>query len=96
MKIEYDTAKRDETLQLRGIDMADAPIVFFGQTLTEEDLRFDYGEKRFLTVGFLKGRMVLVAWTMRGDARRIISMRKANGREVVRYSQGFSAGLGGY
>jgi uncharacterized DUF497 family protein len=36
-------------------------------------------------VGFLDGRMVVVAWTPRGEARRIISMRKANEREQERF-----------
>jgi uncharacterized DUF497 family protein len=89
MKIECDPAKRVETLAVRGLDMADARSVFDGPTKTEEDLRHDYGERRFLTIGFLAGRMVLIAWTPRGEARRIISMRKANGREIARNSPGF-------
>lgn len=70
--------------------MDDAIIVFSGPILTEEDLRFDYGEPRFLSVGFLIGRMVLIAWTPRGEIRRVISMRKANGREIARYGNKFS------
>ncbi len=62
--------------------MADAVLVFAGPTKTREDSREDYEEQRFLTIGFPAGRMVLIAWTPRGDARRIISIRKANGREI--------------
>ena len=87
---EYDPAKRDECLQRRGLDMADAATVFSGPVLTEEDQRFDYGEQRYLSVGFLIGRMVLIAWTPRREGRRIISMRKANGREIARYGSRFS------
>ena len=89
MKIEYDPAKRIETLARRGLDMSDAGLVFDGPTKTDEDLRHEYGERRFLTIGFLAGRMVLIAWTPRGDTRRIISMRKANGREIARNGPGF-------
>jgi uncharacterized DUF497 family protein len=64
--------------------MADAIHVFSGATVTVEDRRRDYGEPRFLTIGTLGNRMVVVAWTPRGDARRIISMRKANDRERTR------------
>ena len=89
MKIDYDPAKREDTLARRGLDMADAALVFAGPTKTSEDLREDYGERRFITIGFLAGRMVLIAWTPRGEARRIICMRKANGREIARNSPGF-------
>jgi uncharacterized DUF497 family protein len=81
MKIEFDPAKRDRTLQERGLDMARAHEIFAGPTLTTLDDRRDYGERRHITVGFLDGRMVFVAWTRRARARRIISLRKANDRE---------------
>lgn len=58
--------------------MARAAEVFAGATLTVEDDRQEYGESRFITIGFLDGAMVVLVWTARGDASRIISMRKAN------------------
>ena len=81
MIIDYDPAKREKTLAERGVDMARAGEVFGGPHRTVEDDRRDYGEVRFQTAGFLDGRLVYVVWTARGDVRRIISMRKANGRE---------------
>lgn len=44
MRITFDPAKRDKTLQERGLDFADAEIVFEGVTLEIEDKRHDYGE----------------------------------------------------
>jgi uncharacterized DUF497 family protein len=85
MQISYDPAKRDETLVRRGLDLADAGSVLSGPTLTVEDDRCDYGEPRFITVGLLHARMVVIAWTPRGETHRIISMRKANDREITRY-----------
>lgn len=85
MKIEYDAIKREQTLEHRGLDMADAGAVFDGAHITFQDIRFDYGEDRFLTFGTLGGRLVVLAWTVRGDATRIISIRKANEREEKRY-----------
>jgi uncharacterized protein len=85
MEVEFDPAKRAATLAKRGLDMAEAGAVFEGMHLTFEDDRKDYGEQRFVTIGYLQGRMVFVAWTQRGDVRRIISLRKANGREEKRY-----------
>ena len=51
------------------------------------DDRFDYGEPRFITVGLLGARMVVVVWTPRGADRHVISTRKANEREQRRYGQ---------
>ena len=50
--------------------------------LTREDARENYAEPRFQTAGWLDGRIVMLVWTPRGEARRIISMRKANEREI--------------
>ena len=85
MKIEFDRAKRIATLGNRGLDMALADEIFAGNTITVEDGRLEYGEKRFITVGLLESRMVILVWTPRGEARRIISMRKANAREQKIY-----------
>ncbi|KAI93266.1 hypothetical protein T281_17715 [Rhodomicrobium udaipurense JA643] len=85
MTIEFDPAKRQATLEARGLDMADADQVFDSTHLTFPDVRFPYGEERFITVGYLARRMVLLAWTPRGAARRIISMRKANDREQRKF-----------
>ena len=86
MQIEFDSDKREKTLAERGLDFARAGEVFAVANVTFSDDRFDYGEKRFNTVGLLDGRMVVVVWTPRGEVRRIISMRKANDREQVRFS----------
>ncbi len=85
MCIEYDPAKRLATLAARDLDMARSAEVWDGPTLTIPDARLDYGEPRFMTAGFLKGRMVIIIWPPRGDARRIISLRKANARETAAY-----------
>ena len=81
MRITFDPIKRDRTLAQRGLDFARAPEVFKGRRFAFEDDRFDYGERRIATVGYLEGRMVIVVWTPRNGVRHIISMRKANERE---------------
>ncbi len=86
MKITFDPAKRAETLRNRRIDFLDAEGIFASLTYSVPDLRFSYPEDRFITVGLLSGRMVLVVWTPTEDGRRIISMRKANDREQARYA----------
>ncbi len=81
MRVTFDPGKRDETLRHRGLDMARVPEVFAAPNTTAPDDRKDYGERRYFTVGFLDGRMVAVVWTERSGTIRVISMRKANGRE---------------
>lgn len=87
--IDFDPVKRTTTLAERGVDMARASEVFEGTTLTVEDDRYEYGEVRFITIGFLDDRMVVLVWTPRADTRRIISMRKANEREQKAYADRF-------
>jgi uncharacterized protein len=84
--ITFDPQKRQRTLSERGIDFAvDAEKVFSGETATFEDLRFDYGEVRETTVGWLNGRVVIMIWTRRGSARHIISMRYSHDREAQKF-----------
>jgi len=87
MEISFDPAKRALTLAERGLDFADAARVFGEPEFTFEDTRFDYPEPRFATYGMLDGRLVAVIWTETARGRRIISMRKANGREQARYAK---------
>ena len=84
MPITFDLAKRAKTLAERGLDFADAEIVFAGVTLEVEDMRAAYGETRIICYGLLEGRMVVVGYTPRGADRHIFSMRKANEREQAR------------
>jgi uncharacterized protein len=84
MRITYDENKRLEVLNSRDLDFEDAAEIFDKFHLTKRDDR-DYNEDRFLTVGEMKGRVVLVVWTLRDEDRRIITMWKANHGERERY-----------
>jgi uncharacterized DUF497 family protein len=53
MRYSWDEAKRKVTLAKRGLDFADAELVFAGRTMTLPDERRDYGEARFITAGWL-------------------------------------------
>ena len=90
--ITCDPSKRERTLRERGLDLLDAKIVFEGATITMLDRRRDYGETRQITIGFLAGRMVVLGWVPRGEARHVFSMRKANEREIKAYRQQFEEG----
>jgi hypothetical protein len=93
MKIEYDQAKRQATLEERGLDFEDAPAVLAGsRRITWPDSRQDYGESRKITMGELAGRLVIIVHTKRGNATRVISMRKANEREQHWFKEQFAQG----
>jgi uncharacterized DUF497 family protein len=81
MRVTFDPVKRAKTLAERGLDFADAAIVFEGTTVELEDTRKDYGEPRIICYGLLSGRMVVIGYTPRGATRHVFSMRKANHRE---------------
>lgn len=87
MKLEWDDAKRSATLSERGLDFSDAEFIFTGRCVTMPDQRKDYGEVRYLTFGELQERVVVICWTWRGENLRVISMRKANEREIQAYRQ---------
>ena len=68
MDLDWDEAKRLQALLKRGMDFADV-------------VRFDYGELRFRSTGYLNGALCRFCWTPRNGRVRIISMRKVNDRE---------------
>ncbi len=84
MRITFDPIKREKALAERGLDFADAALVFEGVTLEVEDIRKEYGEERIICYGMLAGRMVVIGYTPRGADRHVFSMRKANEREQAR------------
>lgn len=84
---EWDEQKSRQNLSKHGLSFHDAESVFAGSCMTFADERFEYGEERFVTLGQLKGRLVVIAYTPRGENTRIISMRKANSREKKHYEE---------
>jgi uncharacterized DUF497 family protein len=84
-KLTWHESKRDATLADRGIDFADANQIFNGPTFEFADERLNYGEKRMICFGYLYGRLMVVGYVQRGEARHIYSMRKANEREQAKF-----------
>jgi len=87
VRITYDPAKQAATLEARGLDFNSAAEVFSGLHYSFNDDRYDYGETRKITVGYIGRRMVVMVWTQRGEYRHIISLRKANVREQKYYKK---------
>ena len=86
MLYEWDEAKRKTNIRKHGFDFVGAEELFSGYTVTMEDNRFHYNEQRYVTLGMIKGRTVVVVHTERNDKIRIISMRKATKYEKKIYS----------
>lgn len=85
MRIEYDASKSRRNAQHRGVSFADATELLSGPHATRDDVRQDYGEQRVVAYGLIGGRIHVCVYTLRGDAHRIISLRKANRREIDAY-----------
>lgn len=64
-----------------------AEVLFSGPHISVADNRFDYGETRQIAFGFINDRLFVCVYADRDDERRVISLRKANTREVKRYGE---------
>jgi uncharacterized DUF497 family protein len=87
MKLDWDEGKRRKTFEARGLDFARCEEVFAGPKFEYLDIRKDYGEDRWITVGLLEMSMVFVVWTERGEITWIISMRHATPDERETYGK---------
>ena len=81
----WSEAKRASNLAKHGLDFCDLARVFDGTTMTAEDKRFWYGEKRYITLGLLDEAPVYITYTENAEEIRILSFRKATRREAQLY-----------
>lgn len=85
MKITFDHAKDIGNQAKHGLSLAFAENVDWSEVWSYVDERFDYQELREVGYSLIDGRLYCVVFTQRGNVMQIISMRKANRREVKRY-----------
>lgn len=85
--IEFDTTKDQANQEKHSISLAAAGSIDWETALLRPDTRKNYTEDRYQALGMCDDRLYFVAFTMRGQAMRIISMRKANKREERQYEQ---------
>ena len=87
-RFEWDEAKERTNLASHGVTFEAAREVFADPfALDWRDDRRDYGEVRYATIGMAAGRLLYVAYTMRGDRIRIISARGAVTQERKAYHE---------
>ncbi len=87
MDISFDKAKETANIAKHGMSLAAANELEWNTALIWPDIRRDYGETRWVSIGYIGLRLYVVVFTQRGQAIRIISLRKANTREIRRYAE---------
>lgn len=87
MNFEWDEAKAAKNIATHGVLFDTAALVLLNHPDIRLDARKDYGEVRKIGAGVVSGseELLVVVFTERGDARRIISARKASKRERNKY-----------
>jgi uncharacterized protein len=81
----FDAAKNAWNIATRGISFERAIAFEWDSALIVADTRRDYGERRFQAFGLIAERLHILVFTPRSGKTHIISLRKANTREVERY-----------
>ncbi len=88
MTFEYDPQKAQANCQKHGVSFAEAELVFFDPLAIHDVDPDSIGEERFIAVGMgNSGFLLVVIYTMRGDAVRLISARRATRQEVKVYEE---------
>ncbi len=87
MRIEFDPAKDAANQAKHGVSLALAGELDWEAALVWVDGRFEYGELRVIALAPKTETLYYVAYVERGDVRRVISLRRANRREVKHYVQ---------
>lgn len=86
MKIEFDPGKDAINIEKHGVSLAQSAMLEWDNVWAIEDARNDYGERRMIGYGPIADCVYCVVYTEREETRRIISLRKANRREVRLYA----------
>lgn len=87
MRLAFDPAKDATNRAKHGVSLALAEVLFAGPHVSMTDDRFGYGEVRQVAFGFIQNRLFVCVYVDREKERRVISLRKANRREVERYGK---------
>ena len=87
MNYEFDPDKDEGNFDKHGLSLADADGFEWETALVRQDTRKQYAEPRFEAKGYIGERLVVMVFCIRADAVRVISLRKANPREVNSYAE---------
>lgn len=87
MQITFDEAKDKANQSKHGVPLSDAEKLEWDDALIWQDTRRDYGEVRMIALGAIGERLYCVVYVDRNEARKIISLRKANQKEFDKYEK---------
>ena len=87
MNYEWDDNKNIANIAKHGIDFNIADNFEWDSAIETIDNRFRYNEKRWITLGIINKRLFVLVYVYRQDNIRIISLRKANKREINYYEK---------
>lgn len=87
MNITFDSTKDAANVTKHGVSLAKAAQMEWDSAVVWPDARRVYDEPRQCGIGYIGLRLFFVAFVDRVDGRRVISLRKANLREVNRYAK---------
>ncbi|MGI9132399.1 MAG: BrnT family toxin [Rhodoferax sp.] len=87
MDISFDTVKDATNMAKHGVSLGQAAQLEWDTALTWPDTRYTYNERRECAMGYIGLRLFHVVFVDRVEGRRIISLRKANQREINRYAK---------
>ncbi|MDD5295888.1 MAG: BrnT family toxin [Rhodocyclaceae bacterium] len=87
MDISFDPGKSERNETERGLPFTLVEQLDWSGAMIEEDIRKEYGERRYRVLGLIGGRLHAAVFTPRGGKVHVISLRKANPREVKHYEQ---------
>jgi uncharacterized protein len=90
MQIEFDAAKDEANRSKHGVSLQLAEELDWDHALVWMDDRFDYTEVRMIALAPRTQHLYYVAFTERGETRRIISLRRALRKEVAYYVENIS------
>lgn len=85
MPFEWDEAKQRANLMKHGVDFADVADFDWDQAWVQADTRNDYGEVRLTAIAPIGERVHVMVFTIRRTRLRLISLRRANTKETLRY-----------
>ncbi|MGE0109729.1 MAG: BrnT family toxin [Bdellovibrionales bacterium] len=87
MIYEWDETKRVANSVKHGVDFTEAEKFDWSTALETQDTRFDYEEIRWVALGCIDNRLHVLIYTERANSIRLISLRRANKREVAYYEK---------
>lgn len=87
MRIEFDPAKDAANVAKHGLSLRLAVDLDWDTSTVRVDARFEYGETRLIALAGHEQTLYYVVFVDRGDTKRIISLRRANRREVKQHAR---------